>query len=91
MNPNIRSQASVWEQVAEYVTANPQGVGRLQVAEHFAIAKGTAAYHLNKGVERGKLIKLYTWVTQNSRGWVYYNPRYFDELQNSGLDNDVQP
>lgn len=74
MNPNIRSQKPVWQQVVDYVLSEPLGVGRSQVASEFQIAKGTAAYHLDKAVQRGELSRVYTWVHRNERGWVYYHP-----------------
>lgn len=84
-------QRAVWEQVVAFVELNPDGVGRSQVARQFGVAKSTALSHLEKACERDRLIKVYTWLKRNSRGWVYYPKGQFDELQNGGLDNDTQP
>ncbi len=74
MNPEVKSQKAVWEQVAEYAALWPFGVGRSEVAQHFGVGYTTALRHLEKGVSRGLLVKSYTWVKQNSRGWVYTAP-----------------
>jgi predicted ArsR family transcriptional regulator len=63
---------AVYLQVADFVAAHPNGVGRLDVAQQFGIHKSGAVTHLEKCVERGMLIKVYTWARKNSRGWVYY-------------------
>ena len=64
--------APVFEQIAIFVSARPDGVGRSDVAAQFSIHKNTALYHLEKCVERGLLRKVYTWISNRSRGWVYY-------------------
>jgi len=66
------SQRSIWEQVADRVGGSPQGMSRADIAREFSIHKTTAQSHLEKGVQRGLLIKVYTWVSKTSRGWVYY-------------------
>ena len=64
--------APVFEQIAIFVSARPNGAGRSDVAAQFSIHKNTALYHLEKCVERGLLRKVYTWISNRSRGWVYY-------------------
>lgn len=73
MNTEIRSQKPVWEQVIERVGEFPVGgTTRLDIARYFNVHKSTAQSHLEKGVERGALVKVYTWTGRNSRGWVYF-------------------
>lgn len=62
----------VYEQVAQFVSEHPNGVGRLQVRSAFKFAPTTAVYHLEKACDRGLIRKVWTWVTKSSRGWVYY-------------------
>lgn len=72
-------QLAVWEQVALRVKDYPNGVGRQQIAYDFHVGKSTARVHLEKGVERGKLVKIFTWVDKRSRGWVYYHKTLMGE------------
>lgn len=71
MNP--RTQKHVWEQVADFVFDRESGVTRADIARVFHITKSTAMSHLEKGVQRGLLFKVYAWAGGNSRGWVYYH------------------
>lgn len=66
------NQRAIWEQVADRVGGSPQGMSRADIAREFSIHKTTAQSHLEKAVQRGLLIKVYTWVSKTSRGWVYY-------------------
>jgi ribosomal protein S25 len=67
----IDKNKAVWEQVAERVRDYPYGAGRSQIAADFGVTVSTARIHLEKGVKRGLLVKSFTWVKKNSRGWVY--------------------
>lgn len=67
-----KDQRPIWVQVVEYVANHPNGVGRSDVAQAFHITKTTAISHLEKGVDRDYLVKVYTWVKGNRRGYVYY-------------------
>lgn len=67
----IDKDKAVWEQVAERVKDYPYGAGRSQIAADFGVTVSTARTHLEKGVKRGALVKAFTWVKKNSRGWVY--------------------
>lgn len=69
---NKHSQLPVWLQVVDFVRMYPNGVGRLDVAIDFGITKATAIEHLEKAVDRNKIVKTYTWVGPRSRGWIYY-------------------
>jgi len=65
----------IYEQYAETIRQHyPCGVGRLGMALHFGVDKTVAARHLEKCVERGLLVKSYTWLGRNWRGWVYTMP-----------------
>jgi hypothetical protein len=90
VNPNVKSQAAVWEQICSFVANNPQGVGRSQVAEFFDIDKTVATYHLEKGVARKVLYKVYTWITSNQRGWVYIHQMYVPNPFLESEDPDSQ-
>jgi len=87
VNAKIRSQKAVWEQVVDYVTAHPDGVGRSDVANYFKVTRQTAKVHLEKAVERRKLQRVYTWVSTNYRGWVYYS---WDTLRPMGMTIEEQ-
>lgn len=71
MNPRL--QIPIWRQVAEVVLDHENGMTRAEVASKFKVTKSTAKSHLEKGVERWLLFKVYTWTGKNSRGWVYYH------------------
>lgn len=65
----------VYQMVAEYVGKRPSGVGRSAVAARFNVTKTTAQAHLEKCVQRGLLVKFYSWLDRNHRGWVYTTPQ----------------
>ena len=86
--------APVFEQIAIFVSAHPNGVGRSDVAAQFSIKKNTALYHLEKCVERGLLRKVYTWISDRSRGWVYYpsdKPERAYEVSNVFAREEIYP
>jgi len=68
-----KDQRAIWQQVADRVGGYPSGATRSDIARDFKIHKSTALSHLEKCVNRGWLVKMYTWTGTNSRGWVYYN------------------
>jgi len=67
-----KDQRAIWQQVAGRVGGYASGATRADIARDFKIHKSTALSHLEKCVQRGWLIKMYTWTGANSRGWVYY-------------------
>lgn len=65
-----------YEEIAEYIrtTSPDNGMTRSEVASYFQIGKGGALAHLERAVDKGLLIKVYTWCTNRQRGWVYLSP-----------------
>lgn len=64
----------IYEEVADFALAAPNGVTRADVARKFGVTKTTATVHLEKCVQRGMLRKVYAWVGEHSRGWAYLGP-----------------
>lgn len=77
MNPRL--QQPIWKQVVDAVFDHENGMTRAEVAFNFKVTKSTAMSHLEKGVARGLLFKVYTWTGKNSRGWVYYHHSYMPQ------------
>jgi len=79
-------QAFVWVQIAEYInTECANGVGRSDIAEVFGVCKMTATYHLDKAASRGYITRVYTWVSNKSRGWVYYPAQVGRDVSSDAL------
>lgn len=47
---------------------------RSQAAEHFAVSKSTATYHLERAVSEGYLERFYSWTDEYQTGWAYRKP-----------------
>lgn len=65
----------MYEQYAEVIRLHfSDGAGRSDMAHYFQVDKTVATRHLEKCVQKNLLVKVYTWVRDNSRGWVYMLP-----------------
>lgn len=72
---------AIWEQVVNDVNQAGQGMTRAEVAAKLGVTKATATTHLEKGVQRGRLQKIYTNTSGHYRGWVYLSMGTLDSLE----------
>jgi len=67
--------------IAEWARRSANGVTRAEVAQKFAIGKGTAKSHLENAVQKGWLAKAYTHTDDSHHGWVYFDPNQKPPLE----------
>jgi len=65
----MEREAQIYRAYAEWIGQG--GATRLDAALHFGVCKSTAAYHLDKAVKAGLLVRVYDWCDNNQTGWVY--------------------
>jgi hypothetical protein len=64
---------------------------RLQAAEHFAVSKSTATYHLERAVSEGMLERFYSWTDEYQTGWAYRKPGGNEEMPFEGMAESHPP
>jgi len=64
---------------------------RLQAAEHFAVSKSTATYHLERAVAEGMLERFYSWTDEYQTGWAYRQPGTQAPLPFEGMAESEPP
>lgn len=82
-------QAQIFREYAEWVGQG--SATRLDAAMHFGVCKSTAAYHLDRAVREGLLVRVYDWCDQNQTGWVYRSVEIAMELPFYDEVNEYEP
>jgi len=81
---NIQGRAIMFEEYAAAIKEE-QIVSRSEMAEKFEVSYTTAAYHLDRAVMEGALVRQHGYASENQPGWVYMLPETLEQMKRQQL------